>query len=549
MVALAMSLNAETAPKTRYPSDTELTTLSSVIEAPPPDITTTKFQQWRVRHRTPVTMAVICAGGFATSLDAVVVGTALPSISSDLNSSTTELAWIGASYQLASCLLMPLWPTISEFTGRKIALIIGFVLFFIGSLVSAVAQGPGMLIGGRIIQGLGAGNTIVLCNVLIADLFPLRERGLYIGIYSAFLCLGAALGPVLGGLLTSYITWRWCFWINLPFIGVALPITAILMDLPKIPYSADIPSLYAVDWLGSTLVIAATTLFLVGLQSGGILAPWSSATVIGLLIGGGVAFALFLLSQRFHLNPIMPPRIFSSQSPAACIAIAFLHGFTYIAFLYYLPFYFQLALGASPVDSGVWLLITAIPLSFVTVGGALLIRKTGRYRPTLLVSAAALTLGAGLSILFPAHRNWALIVVVQLVLAMGIGPLFQAPLLALQASTAREDVSRANGAFAFVRTLSSAIGLVVGQVVLQNELQTRLSQLGDIGLPQSLLDRIADQITVLADVGNLSPVQQRALQTAFTDSLDRLWVVYTATAGAALVATLFVKHFPLATEI
>lgn len=492
-------------------------------------------------------MTIICMGGLITALDAVIVGTALPSIALDLNATTTELAWVGASYLVASALLQPVWPTLSELTGRKLALDIGFVLFFVGSLVAALARGSSALIAGRVVQGLGAGNIILLCNVLISDLFPLRERGLYIGIYAAASCLGAALGPVVGGLLTSYVDWRWCFWINLPFSGIALLLVTVLLDLPVLQFQSSVRDLKHIDWAGSALIATATTLFLVGLQLGGISLPWSSATVIGLLIGGIVSALLFLIQEKTHQQPIIPPRIFSTRSPAACLAVAFLHGLTYIACLYYLPLYFQLVLRASAVQSGVWLLITAVPMSFITVAAALAIRKTGRYRPIIWFSAGALTLGLGLSITFPSHRDWALIACVQLLLAFGIGPLFQAPLLALQASSSPEDVSRANGAFAFMRTMSSGVGLVVGQVVLQNQLQAHLSDAAAAGIPQAFVDRVLEEVTALSDISGLPVGQQEVLREALRASLSRVWIMFTATAGACLLVSLLIRHYPMST--
>jgi hypothetical protein len=326
-----------------------------------------------------------------------------------------------------------------------------------------------------------------------------------------------------------------------------LVLITVLLELPPLQFLASVRDLKHIDWAVSALIAIATTLFLVGLQLGGVALPWASATVIGLLVGGIVAALLFLAQEHTHQQPIVPPRIFSTRSPAACLAVAFLHGMTYIACLYYLPLYFQLVLRASPVQSGVWLLITAVPMSFIIVAAALTIRKTGHYRPVIWFSAGALTLGLGLSIAFPSHRDWALIACVELLLALGIGPLFQAPLLALQSSSAPEDVSRANGAFAFMRTMSPGVGLVVGQVVLQNQLRTHLKGAAAAGVPQALLNRVLKEVTALADISFLPVGQQEVLREALRDSLSRVWIMFTATAGACLLISLLIKHYPMST--
>lgn len=193
----------------------------------------------------------------------------------------------------------------------------------------------------------------------------------------------------------------------------------------------------------------------------------------------------------------------------------------------------------------VWLLITAVPMSVITVAAALGIRKTGRYRPTIWLSASALTLAVGLSIAFSSHRSWALIVIVQLLLSIGIGPLFQAPLLALQASLPSKDASRANGAFAFMRTISSGIGLVLGQVVLQNQLHSQLSGGAAAVVPQAVLDRVLEEVTALSEMSGLTTGQQHVLLEALRTSLSRVWIMFTASAGACLLASLLIKHYTM----
>jgi hypothetical protein len=158
------------------------------------------------------------------------------------------------------------------------------------------------------------------------------------------------------------------------------------------------------------------------------------------------------------------------------------------------------------------------------------------------------TLGVGTSIAFTASRNWSLIVIVQLLLAIGIGPLFQSPLLALQAATTPEDVSRANGAFVFMRTISSGIGLIMGQVLLQNQLQSHISGTATSEIPQGVLDRIREEVTALASISDLSAGQQDSLREALSASLSRVWIMYTATAGACLLVSLLIKHHPMVIE-
>jgi MFS family permease len=491
---------------------------------------------FRVRYRTSVAMTIICCGGAITSLDSVIISTALPSIAEELSATTAELAWIGAAYLLASAVLQPLLAPLSDNVGRKPVIGVGLCLFLGGSLVAALAQSPSILIVGRVLQGLGGGNIQV---------FPLSERALYIAMFGAASCTGAALGPILGGALTQFLSWRWCFWINVPIISVTLSILVILLDLPRPSSSVPTIRLKDMDWLGVVLIAAATALFLVGLQSGGTVFPWNSAVVLGLLVAGLVAMCLFLYQQSKHQHPTIPLSLFCARSSAACLCVAVCHGLTYIAALYYIPIYFQIVLGATPVLSGTWLLIAAVPMSAITVLAALLIRKLGRYRGVLWTSTGLLALGNGIAILLPAQRNWALIVVVQLLLACGIGPLFQAPLIALMASVATDSVSRASSTLIFLRTIASAIGLILGQVVLQQGLGQNLALVDFEGLPAGLSDQMAKHLGGIANLPPLPAAQREAIHAALALSLSRIWAVYTTFAGFGFLASLLVRRYTL----
>lgn len=171
------------------------------------------------RLRIPMVMTSIYLGGALVSMDSVIMSVALPSISSDLAMTSTEYSWAGSSYLLAGAISMPVWEPTSDAFGRKLVLTFGLMLFFLGSSLAATARSSAMLIIGRAVQGVGEGAFTVMANVCMADMFPLRERGLYIAQYAGASCIGAALAPLVGGALTQYVGWQWIFWINLPIVS------------------------------------------------------------------------------------------------------------------------------------------------------------------------------------------------------------------------------------------------------------------------------------------------------------------------------------------
>jgi MFS family permease len=416
-----------------------LGTLRSVqLQSTDASITTSNahLPQWQI----PAVIAVVCAGGLVTALDAAAVAAVLPSIAKDLSATTSELAWIGASYLLGSALLQPVWPTLSKLIGRKWTLAFGFILSILGSLIATLASQADVLIVGRAFQGLGAGNLNLMCIEVLFDLFSqdVHSRFKYFLIQAHFSCFGLALGPVLGGWLSSSITWRWCFHLDLLISGLAVAVLFILVDIPRSPQNADAPDLVAIEWLRPTLIIATTILLLLGLQLVGPCLSWDSATALGLMaVGCTVGVVCIVQRGPDRQSPLNS----DGRSPAACLAVSFLHGFTYIGCLYYLPIYFQFVLGASPVRSGLWSLIPIFLMLLMRGIAATVSAWTDCDPPIVWTGATMLTLGIGVSIAFPPHRNLPLLVFVLLLVAIGTGLLFNAPFYALYHHSPRKDRS------------------------------------------------------------------------------------------------------------
>ncbi|GIZ38599.1 hypothetical protein CKM354_000201100 [Cercospora kikuchii] len=493
------------------------------------------------RNRIWMIMLAICAGGALVSMDSVIIGVALPFVSDSFAITATEYAWVGSSYLLGCACLMPVWEPVSEVLGRKSVILAGLGLFLAGSLISACARNSMTLIMGRAIQGIGEGAFTVVTNVSMADLFNIRERGLYIAMYSGASCMGAAFGPLLGGVLTQYANWRWCFWINLPVCAVALVL--LMVGYQGAGNGSDWSKLRTVDWLGMLLITGGTLLLLLGLQSGGS-TTWQSAKTLTLLLGGIAALAMFAVEQTRVRHSIVPLALFRARSSAACLGVCASHGITYIGCIFYLPVYLSLVLGLDAFAVGCWTLVIAVPTTVAGVCAALVIRRTQRVRTVIIVAAAALTLGTGLFIGLPVKIVVWRLVVSQLGVAVGISPLFQAPLMGLQTSISRADIPRAYGFYVFLRTLSSAISLAFGQVVLQSALEARTRALVAQGVPAETAHSLSHDVTTILSFSG-SAEQAHALRTSMARSLDRVWMMYTAFAILGVVGSVCISNDPL----
>jgi EmrB/QacA subfamily drug resistance transporter len=336
----------------------------------------------RSKAKVAVIMFALALAVFLAALDVTIITTALETIAEDFSSSA-GFTWIGAAYLLAAAASTSLWGKISDIFGRKPILLLANFVFFAGSLIAGLSINIGMLIAARVIQGIGGGGLLILPNIIIGDLFSPRSRGAYYGIIGATWAMASSLGPVIGGIFASKVTWRWCFYINLPVDGLAFFIILFFLDLitPKTPL---FEGLVAIDWLGAFFIIAGTLLFLFGLDLGGTSFPWNSATIICLLVFGVVAALLSIpVEAKIAKYPIMPSRIFKNRSNLASLGVDFFHAFTYISGAYYLPLYFQAVLGNTALLSGVHTLPSSIAIGISSTLTGIYIRKTGQYLPPI----------------------------------------------------------------------------------------------------------------------------------------------------------------------
>ncbi|KAK1492757.1 hypothetical protein CTAM01_09708 [Colletotrichum tamarilloi] len=508
----------------------------------------TKIAPVRTRAQTVILMFALCMAVFLAALDAVIITTALPTIAREIGSSDSGFAWIGASYLLSNAASVPFWGKVSDIFGRKPILVIANVVFMVGSLASALSGTLTMLVAGRAVQGLGGGGLMALVNITVGDLFSPRERGAYFGAVGAVWGLASGIGPLIGGGLTENVSWRWCFWINLPISGASLLILVFFLRIhtPKTPL---LKGLAAIDWLGTLTFTGATLMLLLGLQFGGLRNPWDSPTVICLIVFGCATYSVFAFVERFAKYPLMPASLFRDASVVFCYVANFCHGLGFAAIAFFLPLYFQAVLGASPIQSGVWLLATALPLAVGTIGVGVTIKKTGRYVEIVRVSMALTAIAFGLFVTLPAGRDWPRLILFQVLAALGISPNLQALLIALQALVRQADVATGTATFAFVRHIALGIGVVVGQVIFQSVVGRHEGRLLAAGVPAEVAAKFGRGGTIATAargaMEGLSEGQRRVVRLAVTDGLSKIWVFFCVMSGVGFIATFFIRQVEL----
>ena len=285
--------------------------------------------------------------------------------------------------------------------------------------------------------------------------------------------------------------------------------------------------LKSLDWIGSLLIIGGTVCFLYGLEVGASdQCPWESAMVICLLVFGVVILGLFTLYEaRLATNPLIPGRILSSRTNCASISVLCLHSLVFISYDYFLPLYFQVVLGFNAIISGVCLLALVVPLSIFTMGTGWYVRRKGDYQSPIWIGTCFMALGTGLFISLGSGINWPKIIIFQIIVSIGAGPLFQSPMIALQSHVKQVDIAAAMSASSFMRSLCSSISIVIGSVLLQKTLH-------------------GESLTLESDDGADKDIDKIPSVEKSASALSTMWIFYCAMCGPMMLASLFIEKMP-----
>jgi predicted MFS family arabinose efflux permease len=410
------------------------------------------------------------------------------------------------------------------------------------------------MIGGRAVQGIGGSGIGVLCEMIICDLVPLRERGTYLGMVLGMVGLGAALGPLFGGLLVSYSTWRWAFYMALPIGGASLVLLYLYLHVKYDRSSTLATKLSKLDWLGNAVFVGGTTPVLIALSWAGGKYPWSAYQVLVPLIIGLAALGVFIWLQtnaRLVPNPIMPVHLFNHSVTALVFLLTFLHGMVTMWAYFFLPVYFQGVLGASAYRSGIMLLPTILALLPAAIAGGGLLTRFGLYKPILFASFALIVVGFGLFSILDENSSTGAWVGFQVVESFGAGLSLAALLPALLAPLTDRDTALATSAWAFMRSFGIMWGVAIAGTVYSN----RASQLAGAGAiasdPAVAAHFMAGGAYAAAELhylDSLSAETRAEVIAVQAHALQLSWQVAIAFGGLGVIAAAIMKQVALRKE-
>ncbi|HEX7633044.1 MAG TPA: MDR family MFS transporter [Candidatus Saccharimonadales bacterium] len=485
-----------------------------------------------------VVISALMLAMLLAALDQTIVSTALPKIASELHG-LSKYSWVATAYLLTSAVSTPLYGKISDMFGRKKVFQSAIVIFLIGSALCGLSHNMNQLIVFRGIQGIGAGGLMTLVFAIIGDIVPPRERGRYQGYFGAVFAISSVIGPLLGGLFTDNLSWRWVFYVNLPIGAIALTAIATRLHLPVRRTE------HKVDYPGAVLLAISVVSLLLATVWGGVDYPWASAQIIGLFATAVIGTGLFIWREKIAREPIIPLELFKNGIFRTSTILSLLVGIVMFGAIIFLPEYQQIVRGDSATRSGLLMFPLVLGIVIASLTSGRLISKLGHYRPFPIIGSTLLIISFFLFTHITATTSRVTLGIWMAILGLGIGQIMPVLTLAVQNGVDRKDLGTATSSVVFFRSIGSSLGAAIFGAIIVSRLAYHLGQ-AIPGTGAGLAKNIGH--TSSAGISKLPPDVQHTIFSAFAASFADVFKVAIPFAVLALITSLFLKETPLKAE-
>ncbi|SCL33901.1 drug resistance transporter, EmrB/QacA subfamily [Micromonospora pallida] len=477
-------------------------------------------------------------GMFVAILSGTIVSNALPRIITDLGGGQSAYTWVVTATLLATTATTPLWGKLADLTSKKTLVQLSLGIYIVGSVLAGLSQSTAQLIACRVVQGVGVGGLTALAQVIMATMIAPRERGRYSGYLGAVMAAGTIGGPLIGGVIvdTSWLGWRWCFYVGVPFALAALVVLQKTLRLPVIRRPAKI------DWWGATLITAAVSLLLVWVSLAGNRYDWISWQTAAMVVGALLLGALAIRVETRAAEPVIPPKLFRDRTITLATVASVAVGVGMFGASVFLGQYFQISRGQSPTMSGLMTLPMILGLLVSSTLTGRVITKTGRWKRYLVTGSALLTIGFALMGTLRYDTNFWVLSVYMALIGTGLGMTMQNLVLAVQNSVGAHELGVASSVVAFFRSLGGAVGVSALGAVLGHQVKGYLADgLTRLGVPATG----AASGNTLPDVHTLPGPLRIVVESAYGHGAGDIFLAATPFALIALIAVSFIKEVPL----
>ena len=506
------------------------------LDAAPPAVPGDDVAARAEHRRILVILGALMLGMFLASLDQTIVATALPTIAGDLHG-LNHLSWVVTAYLLTSTISTPLWGKLGDLYGRKGLFQAAIVVFLVGSAVSGLAHSMVQLIASRAVQGIGAGGLMVGAQAITGDVVSPRQRGRYMGYFGAVFGLTSVAGPLLGGIFTEDLTWRWVFYINVPIGIVALFIVASVLHLPQRRTE------HAIDYLGTAVLGAAVTCVILLTTWGGTTYPWGSGVIVGMALAAAALVGVFVVVEHKAAEPVIPLALFRIRTFSVSSSVGFIVGFIMFGAIIYVPLYLQTVHGASPTISGLELLplVAGMLTTFITSGR--LVSRYGRYKAFPIAGTGVVAVGLYLLSLMTPATTTLVTSLYMVVVGLGVGLVMQVLVVAVQNAVPYSQLGTATSAATFFRSIGGAFGVALFGAIFDSRLFVELPKY----LPAAVVKKFSGHDISLnpKQLNALPPALHAGFVQAFSHALVWVFLIGAPVALLGFGLSWLLKEVPL----
>ncbi|MGC5167405.1 MDR family MFS transporter [Luteimicrobium sp. DT211] len=492
------------------------------------------------RRETLEAMSGILLGMFVALLATSVVSSSLPRIVSELDGSGSSYTWVVTATLLTTTIATPIWGKLADMTNRKLLIQVAMVIAVLSAAAAGLSQNVGELIVFRAFQGIGAGGLTALGTVLIADIVSPRERGKYMGLMGGVMGISMVGGPILGGVLTDSVGWRWDFFVGLPFAVIAIAVLQKTLHLPKRSRGGA-----RIDYWGASLIAAGVALLLLWVTFAGTNYDWLSWQTFAMVGGALVLLAVaVVVEQRLGTQAIIPMHLFKNRTFVLAVIASIAVGVAMFGSTVFLSQYIQIAKGRTPTESGLLTIpmVAGMLLSSIVVGN--LIARTGRYKYFMVAGGALLTTGLLLMSTIDYQTSFVTVGIFLAILGIGVGMLMQNLVLAVQNTLDVHEVGSGTATVAFFRTLGGTIGVSVLGAALTTKVTDQISS----GLAKLGVDAGLSGGGTLPEVDKLPGPVRTVVEQAYGDGVAHVFLIAAPLALVTVIACLLLKEIPLGTK-